>query len=162
MNEDIAERDALTARLIADGFSIAKVAERIGVSYGTALRRVNLLRHAGLIPPVDSSFREAERQQLIDLVLAKTPRKKICQIMGRSPSIISARIQLLSHEGAFDNDMESPMPRSDNDGFMEALRAAHVEGAGEKKNVPREGRAHFSPVSPYSGEGSPALLCAGN
>ena len=164
---DILERDARMSKMLRDGLSTAQIAEALGVKEQTIIRRFNLLLGAGRLPPATSwgsgADMEESEARLIELVKASTPVPEICRIMDRSRSIIHARIKLLRDEGAFDNDAtECKPPKADHDGFLELLREAHCEGAGERPGI--AGRGHFARIfapSPHSGVGSPALLCAG-
>lgn len=134
----------------------------------TAIRRARLMADRGLIAlPKWAVMREVIAAQtdadLLSLLKAGTPRKDICAMMGRSMSQISKRVMLMRQEGLLDEiGGDKAHPKGDNDGFLEALRKAHSEGAGEKLNVPREAMGRFYPADVRSGCGSSMASCVEN
>jgi transposase-like protein len=159
----IPQRDQFFLRLIAKNLPLEQIAERMSVTCVTAIRRAHLMHERGWLASLPA-WAPDDAHDLTALVMAGKTVMEIARIMGRSKSTVHRQIELLREEGALGGGgEESPMPKGDEAGFLAALRAVHVKGAGEKLDVKSSGRlVRIYPEQSHSGIGSPALMCARN
>ncbi len=160
-------RDQRYISLIGRNFNCQQIAAEMGVRPITVIRRVHFIHGRGWIkdlPDWIPRLKSVDEASLSDLVKSGKSAAEIASLLGRSVPHTRRIIALLRDEGAFDDDVDDyPVPDADHDGFMEDLRAAHDEGAGEKHGI--AGRGHFARVSapsPHSGVGSSMALCGEN